>query len=266
MFKGMSIQEFREYFTCEDKCRTYLYDLKWKGGFSCFRCGGQQSGKGHTAFHLRCTSCNYEESITANTLFHKLKIPLMKAFGLIYRLTIPSRGSSCADLAREYAVNPKTAWAFAQKVRLAMAVEDDTDELNSVELARSVDSIIICGGEKAYTGLQQVQVSLSDKNSTGLLERKFLNAKIRLPEEQSKINCELLFGKFIKQNKDIRLWNFKSWLTGAHHRCSWKYLQGYINEFFFRSGFRNRKYMIWHQVIINIMSIKPTPVLGFVPK
>ena len=266
MFTGTDILKFTDFFDSEEVCKYYLFQIKWKEGFSCFSCGNNTAVRGRTLYHLRCKKCNYEESVTANTFFHKLKIPLRKAFGLIYKITIPNGSSSSSDLATEYKVNRKTAWSFAQKLRRALVSDDDDHQPESIDAFKVIDSLIICGGEKEHRGLQQVCVSISEKESPKFEGRKHVTVKCRLPKVPSKINCELLFGKFVKQNKDIRLWNFKTSFTGSHRRCSTKYLQRYVNEFYFKSSFRVRKDLIIHEVLTNLMVRKRMPVKGFVPK
>ena len=41
--------------------------------------------KARTGFIFVCQACRYDESVTANTVFYKLKIPLLKAFGMSFR-------------------------------------------------------------------------------------------------------------------------------------------------------------------------------------
>ena len=53
-----------------------------------------KSHKGKTRFHLRCQSCGYDESVTSHTVFHKPKIPLLKAFGMTFRLAVKKKGMS----------------------------------------------------------------------------------------------------------------------------------------------------------------------------
>ena len=262
MCKVTDILEFNKKFKSEEDCRDYLYQLRWKDGFSCFRCGSDRSVRGRTPTHKTCMSCGYEESITANTSFHRLKIPLIKAFGLTYRLVIPRRGSSGPDLAREYGISRKTAWTFAEKVRQAMVVESQDDSTESSQVTKTVDSIIICGGKKEDTGLQQLSVSLKYSGKPTTSKRRAIKAICNLPTEPSKTTCELHFGKFVKQNKDIDLWNFKTWLTGAHHRCSNKYVQQYLDQYFFRSHHRGQIDTLWHTVMQNLVRTKPASVLS----
>ncbi len=94
MFQGISGQQFNRCFKNEDDCKQYLFDLKWKKSYRCTRCGCTKNYKGRTRFHLRCRSCSYNESVTAQTIFHKVKIPLLKAFGRAFRLSVRKKGMS----------------------------------------------------------------------------------------------------------------------------------------------------------------------------
>jgi len=76
--------------------------------------------KGRTRFHLRCQICSYDESDAAHTMFHKLKIQLLKAFGMSFRLAVRKKGMSSTELAREYSTNQKSSWLFKRKTQEAM--------------------------------------------------------------------------------------------------------------------------------------------------
>lgn len=80
MFKGMSIYEFRGKFAMKDDCQSYLYDLKWSKGFVCSKYSCTEFYKGRTKWHRKFKRFNFDESVTSNTLFHGMKIPILKAF------------------------------------------------------------------------------------------------------------------------------------------------------------------------------------------
>lgn len=96
--KGISIHQFQKFFASEDDCKQYLFDMKWKDGYRCHPCSAIRSVKGRTAFHLCCAECGYDESVTAHTRFHKIKILLLKAFGMAFRITVRKKGMSTIEL------------------------------------------------------------------------------------------------------------------------------------------------------------------------
>jgi hypothetical protein len=148
MFQGISIQQFNKFFKNEDDCKQYLFDLKWKEGYKCRRCGFTKSYKGKTSFHLRCQACRYDESVTANTVFHKLKIPLLKAFGMSFRITVRKKGMSTTELAREFSINQKSSWLFKRKAQESMKSSGNYPLDGKVE----VDELLIGGPEKNKRG------------------------------------------------------------------------------------------------------------------
>jgi hypothetical protein len=115
IFNKMATYEaFCEVFT-EVKCYQYLAELKWKDGFVCSKCGNTKYGRGNTNFTYKCTVCQNQESVTANTLFHGIKFPVTKAFYLAYVLFKESN-QTYDQLAAQLDLNRNTIWKFATKV------------------------------------------------------------------------------------------------------------------------------------------------------
>src|SRR5450432_1891822 len=128
MFKGINAIGFKKKFRSNEDCYLYLIEKKWGKGFSCSRCGCQQSYKGRTYYHLRCKACGYGESVTANTVFHGMKMPVLKAFHMIFRLTAKKKGMSTTELGAEVSVQQKTAWLFKRKIQVVMK-QDNNEKL-----------------------------------------------------------------------------------------------------------------------------------------
>lgn len=118
-FEGEEFKEFYSRFGTEDSCKKYLSDVKWKDGFTCVKCI-------HTGFQARanysrtCNKCSYTESPSANTLFHKVKFGLDKAFVICFEMTTTTRSLSASHFAERLGVTPYTARMFMYKVRAAM--------------------------------------------------------------------------------------------------------------------------------------------------
>ena len=67
-----------------------------------------------------CRGCGYQGSVTAETIFHKTRVPLSDWFWAIYRLSQGKKGISALQLSREIGVSYPTAWRMAHKIRKAM--------------------------------------------------------------------------------------------------------------------------------------------------
>ena len=120
MFFGINAIEFAKRFSSNEACLQYLEEQKWKTGYQCKVCGCQSYIKGKTSYHRRCQQCEYGESVTAHTLFHDIRMPLIKAFYMAFRISTKKKGMSSVELAAEVGVQQKTAWLFKRKMQLAM--------------------------------------------------------------------------------------------------------------------------------------------------
>ncbi len=253
MFKGVSIKNFNATFQSEEDCRQYLYDLKWKSGFICRHCGNNTAWKGRTRFHKRCIKCGYDESCTAHSIFHKIQFPLIKAFIMTFQISVLKKGMSTIELASSVDVEQKTAWRFKRKLQDAMG-DWITSHRGKLTESRgsAIDAITITHRRKAENGLQRVEVEVKKYKKTGSLAEiiscygKFLYLDKADP-------CDLFKGRYRSKSKDIRIWNFKVWLTGIHHHCSGRYLHGYLNEFCFRYNNRSRRDIAWHTIMKSII-------------
>lgn len=119
-FKSLSLFEFQERFSTKTDCISYLADLKWGKGYRCRKCGHNRSCNGVAEGSRQCTSCNYTESATANTLFHQVKFDLVKAFYIVYFVSTNKKGITSTELSRKLSLRQKTCWAFKRKVMKAM--------------------------------------------------------------------------------------------------------------------------------------------------
>ncbi len=85
-FIKVNIIDFESNFSTDEKCLEFLANEKWKEGYVCKKCGNTNYCKGKTLFSRRCTKCKHNESATANTMFHRCKIPLNEAFKIAYEV------------------------------------------------------------------------------------------------------------------------------------------------------------------------------------
>lgn len=84
--RGQNLLEFSDRFKMDADCKEYLADLKNKDGYKYLKCGhgGHQKRKD---FSRACNLCSHIESATANTLFHRVKFGLRKAFFICFEMT-----------------------------------------------------------------------------------------------------------------------------------------------------------------------------------
>jgi transposase-like protein len=124
-YVGISWLTFQDQFRTEENCLKWLTKTRWPSGFRCPRCGSANYWEISTRKLLKCAGCGYQVSVTAGTIFHKTKTPLLKWFMLIFRMATSKTGVSINEMKRELEIRDyKTIWTMAHKVRKAMADRD----------------------------------------------------------------------------------------------------------------------------------------------
>lgn len=111
IFKGQNILNLVKELPDDDSCRAYLSKIKWLEGFKCSKCGSER-GCEKSGYNYHCYSCNHVESATANTLFHKVKFGLQKAFLIVFEMTTSSKSLSSVQIGKRYGISQTTAWFF----------------------------------------------------------------------------------------------------------------------------------------------------------
>ena len=98
--------------------------FKWRGGFICKRpgCGSTESREGATPFSKQCKKCGRDESVTAHTVFDKLRISRTTALALVKTVIRYKRRLKIEELTKllndaGYTdVNPRSIWTLLNKI------------------------------------------------------------------------------------------------------------------------------------------------------
>lgn len=115
----LSTDKFKELFPDESACLRYLENIKWEHGFVCKKCGHDRYINHTSAFTRKCTSCKHVESVTADTLFHGIRIPMDKAFYVVYDTIRSGKSKTLEELSELLGLNKNTIWAFRKKIQAA---------------------------------------------------------------------------------------------------------------------------------------------------
>lgn len=145
MQKIVSFEEFQNIYSDENACLDYLANLKWAKGYKCEKCGNTNYSKGPVPYSRRCSKCSYIESATANTIFYRLKFPIVKAFYMVF--LVSNRNEITADeLSEKLSLRRQTCWAFKRKVLDAIQTKKrpktDTDGWSYLVLGHIEDKPI----------------------------------------------------------------------------------------------------------------------------
>lgn len=286
IFKGQNILNFSKEFPHDDSCKAYLAHMKWGNGFVCPKCG-HTKGCQKTGHKYHCYSCGSVESATANTLFHKVKFGLRKAFFIVFEMTASTKGMSSIQIGNRYGISQTTAWFFMQKVRDAMR----SSEAHPLTGLVHVDEFVVGGKEDGKQGRSYdtkkkkaaIAVELTD-------DRKIKRVYIKSIEDYSAKSLTPLFQRHISKNASITTdgWrgydpiaknyniekvpsnngkNFKelhtviaqvkSWLRTIPSHISKKHVQAYFDEFCYRINRSIFKESIFHKTIERMVKAVP---------
>ncbi len=287
------LQVIREKFSTEEACLEYLSEIKWSNGYQCPKCGNKEYYKGRKKLFRKCSKCDFDESPTSGTLFHKIKFNIVIAFEMIYWITETKKGMSTKELANHFGVNQTTAWKFKRKIQLAMKQGDVPPLIGNVE----VDEFMVGGKEKKAQGrslgkkhiaILGIETMETKKGKKGIKKafcqaiegygsddfKPFFDGRIDKTAKvktdkwtgyyplKSDHKIKMVYSKSGKNFKELHnfIMNLKSWLRGIHHSvCGWHF-QGYLDEFCFRFNNRFNKKSAWNILVQNM--IRTAPVYG----
>ena len=104
----------------EERCRTYLEELRWPEGVACPRCESHDCGRIVSRRKFYCRSCRYHFSVTAGTIFHNSHLPVWKWFLTVSVMLDSESGVPSNQLVQLLGGSYKTAWFAQHRVRAAI--------------------------------------------------------------------------------------------------------------------------------------------------
>ncbi|HUN86992.1 MAG TPA: IS1595 family transposase [Terracidiphilus sp.] len=122
--RAVTIIDLCSTFSSDDRCRELLERLRWPMKPECPRCFGPVVRLATNARVLYCKDCDYQFTVTANTIFHDSHLPLIKWFAATYLLCESRKGMSANQIKRTLGISYKTAWYLCHRIRAAMATTE----------------------------------------------------------------------------------------------------------------------------------------------
>ena len=278
IFKGQNLLEFSKHFKTDLDCKKYLANFKWEKDFKCLKCN-------HNACQIRkdfsrtCNKCSHTETASANTLFHKVKFGLRKAFFICFEMSTTTKSLSASYMGVRFGVTEKTARLFMHKVREAMKssenhpidgrVQVDEFVLGGKEegkVGRSYDSKkkkIVCALQLTDTGNVKRMYALKIENfSAKELKRifdKHIDAKASITTDLWKGYRPIAKEYDIKQIESnsgknfkilhIMIHKIKSWIRDVYSWVSDFNINRYLNEFCYRLNRSQSKETVFNNII-----------------
>lgn len=126
----LTFEEFSQKYPDQEKCYSFLADLKWSKGYSCKKCNYNNFSKGRKPFSRRCNKCAYEESPMNDTIFENNRIPINKAFYIVYLVFTTKGNISSYQIAEKTGMRQGTCWAYAVRIKNLLEAESMTTRKN----------------------------------------------------------------------------------------------------------------------------------------
>ena len=271
-YTDMDLITFQRRFGTKKACRRRLFTLRWPEGSKCSRCGGRKAYFLEKRLLYQCVVCKHQTSLTAGTIMHRTRTPLIKWFWAIYLVSTDKRGLSALALSRKINIGLKCAWTMLHKIRKAMNARDAGYQLAG--LIQVDDAFfkggVSKGGDKRGRGTNKVPVlvlaavrddavtfakmevleNVEGVNVKDVLKRHVATAQevkidglavFNVVEELGHEHTpEVICPKQGKPNYDALKWvnilvsNAKAFILGTYHGVMKKHLQKYLDEFCYR--------------------------------
>jgi len=285
-FVGQGIIEYFDTFKTDLDCLEYLANRKWENGFKCVKCGYTKSTVRKINFARDCNSCHHIESPTANTMFHKVKFGIRKAFTIVFEMSATTKSMSSNQMAKRLKIRQPTAWLFMNKVRKSMKSSECypitgtviVDEFvyggkENLKQGRSTDSkkkkIVAAVEIDDKGGVKRAYFKVIKDYSSESLEKIF-DAHI---STESKVITDKWTGyKPLKGMYDITqiksnssdffeintiIHQVKAWLRSTFSWMHKEHIEKYLDEYSYRLNRSNSKETIFDNLIKRMIYSKP---------
>ena len=221
-------------------------------------------------YNYHCYSYRHVESATANTLFHKVKFGLQKAFCVVFEMSTSSKSISSIQMGKRFSIRQGIAWYFMQKVRKAMA----SNQKYPLSKLVHVDEFTIGGKEegkqdRSYNTKKKkavIAIELTDNNKVKRVYIKGIkdySAKSLTPifEEHISTSAKIVTDKWrgYEPLKELHIviMQVKYRLRAIPTHVSKWHIQAYFDEFCFRINRSQFQQSIFHKTIQRMVIAKP---------
>ena len=290
-----SLLEFQRRFSDPAACAAWLTAQRWPDGFVCPACGSVRGWALATkAWTFECAACRRQTSVTAGTVLHGSKLPLLTVwFWAAYLMATHSNGISALQLQKQLGLGSyKTAWLLAAKLRRAMVAPGRVPLAGLVEVdetaipCRAQDDPPTGGGGRSgqgkllLAGAVEVQAgrparirlaALADFSARSL--HAFLAASLA-PGATAKTDGWSGYpgAPAIRHQPHVigpmaahvvlpwvhRVFaNLKTWALGVYHGLRRPHLQAYLDEFVFRFNRRHTRHAAFRTLLGIGLALKP---------
>jgi len=290
--KTITLFEFHQQFPTEKECAKHLFNLRWPDGFICPRCMCQEYWVHGTRFLYECKNCRHQVSLTAGSIMHKTRTPLMVWFWAIFLVACDKRGHSALSISKELKISYWIAWTLLQKIRRAMAEQDSRYKLQGIVefddayfggrkegekrgrgTTKSKVLVAVSTGEKKKHAnfVKMVVVKKLDTNTINKFVTENIDPGSKVQTDDLSI-YDSLDGQVIEHERypivsgekplpwvHTIISNAKTFCLGTYHHFCRKHLQSYLDEFCYRFNRRFWEYQLFDRLLAACINCENTP-------
>lgn len=122
----MTILEFIERFSEEEKCRLYYREIREKEGVICKGCGGTKHYWLEKRGVFECSKCTFRTSLKSGTVMENSRLPFKTWFLIMLFMTTTKKGVSACEIQRQVGHQRyMTIWNIMHRLRKVMGQRDD---------------------------------------------------------------------------------------------------------------------------------------------
>lgn len=287
--------EFEKRFNSEEACYAYLFQLRWPNGIICPRCSNNQTNWRTKRGLYHCQQCGYQVSVTAGTIFHRTRKPLVLWFHAIWHITSQKYGANALGLMRVLGLGSyHTAWEWLHKLRRAMvrlgreklsgtvevdetyvggdkagkrgrgaegkslvmvAVEIVNEKIGRIRLSRVLDASSNSINKFITENIEKGSVILTD-GWNGYNNLDTVGYSRRIIKESANVGVDPL------KNCHLIISLFKRWLLGTYQGAVKPvYIDYYLDEYTFRFNRRKSRSRgkLFYRLVEQAVAVEPVP-------
>jgi hypothetical protein len=273
-------------FPDEEACLQYLFVCRWPDGFVCPRCGERSAFALPRRNLWQCKTCGHQTSVTAGTVMHRTRTPLLTWFWAAFWMTAHKPGLSALQLQNMLGLaRYETAWLILHKLRRAMVNANREPLKGTVE----VDETFVGGeqlgprGGRQIKGRKALMVAVAVEvrgvgsgrcraevieDATAMTLSRFIVANIEQGSTvlsdgyrgylgqhgvaaEGQENFRTAGTEDVVPHAHQAISNLKAWLLGTHRGVGADQLHVYLDEFVFRWN-RRRSPMAGFQTLLGL--------------
>ena len=246
---------------------------------------------GGKPFTFECAACGKQTSVTAGTILHGSKLPLIAWFWAVYLMATHSNGISALQLQKQLG-SYKSAWLLCAKLRRAMVAPGRAPlaglvEVDETEIPLRTKTDPVCGGGgRSPQGKMFVAGAVEVENDAPGRLRLAAIKDFSAASLHGFVAANVAPGATIKTDgwpsyaraPDVRHephvvgamaahvvlpWvhrafsNAKTWALGVYHGLRRQHLQSYLDEFAFRFNRRRTRHAAFRSLLAIALVRKP---------